>query len=168
MVANLSAHKRGWDDRWNEFSDWAERGMALQKRLLELVDEDTRAFNRIMAAFGLPKSSEEEKNARTEAIRSATQEAIEVPFSVMKICLESMAVMHQMAEIGNPNSVTDAAVGALCARTGVEGAFLNVRVNCKDFDDAAYVAQIKEKGKQILSEAKKMEAEVLAICDAKL
>lgn len=168
MVANLSAHKRGWDDRWNEFSDWAERGMALQKRLLELVDEDTRAFNRIMAAFGLPKSSEEEKKARTEAIRSATQEAIEVPFSVMKICLESMEVMHQMAEIGNPNSVTDAAVGALCARTGVEGAFLNVRVNCKDFDDAAYVAQITEKGKQILSEAKKMEAEVLAICDAKL
>jgi len=168
MVANLSAHKRGWDDRWNEFSDWAERGMALQKRLLELVDEDTRAFNRIMAAFGLPKSSEEEKNARTEAIRSATQEAIEVPFSVMKICLESMEVMRQMAEIGNPNSVTDAAVGALCARTGVEGAFLNVRVNCKDFDDAVYVAQITEKGKQILSEAKKMEAEVLAICDAKL
>ena len=141
--------------------------MSLQKRLLELVDEDTRAFNRIMAAFGLPKSSEEEK-IRAEAIRSATKEAIEVPFSVMQICLESMEVMHKMAEIGNPNSVTDAAVGALCARTGVEGAFLNVRVNCKDFDDASYVVQITEKGEKILGEAKKMEAEILSICDAKL
>lgn len=168
MVANLSSHKRGWDDKWELYSDWAEKGMKIQKELLAMVDEDTNAFNKIMDAFGLPKSTDSEKTARKEAISNATRNAIEVPFKVMELCLNSMEVMKAMADIGNPNSVTDAAVGALCARTGVEGAFLNVRVNCKDFDDQAFVDQMINSGNQILEQAKTLEQEVLAICDSKL
>jgi glutamate formiminotransferase/formiminotetrahydrofolate cyclodeaminase len=168
MVANLSSHKRGWDDQWELYSDWAEKGMKIQKELLAMVDEDTNAFNKIMDAFGLPKSTDSEKAARKEAISTATRNAIEVPFKVMELCLNSMEVMKAMADIGNPNSVTDAAVGALCARTGVEGAFLNVRVNCKDFDDQVFVDQMINSGNQILEQAKTLEKEVLAICDSKL
>ena len=168
MVANLSAHKRGWDDRWEEFSDWAEKGMHFQKQLLELVDEDTAAFNRIMEAFGLPKSSEEEIASRKAAIHHATKQAIEVPYRVMELALHSMEIMRAMAEKGNPNSVTDAAVGALCARTAVEGAFLNVRVNCSGFDDTAFVDQKISAGTSLLEKAREIEAEVLDICDKKL
>ena len=168
MVANLSAHKRGWDDRWEEFSDWADKGMEFQRTLLKMVDEDTRAFNRIMEAFGLPKNNESEMALRKQAIADATRHAIEVPFQVMQLALGSMEVMRVMAEIGNPNSVTDAAVGALCARTAVEGAFLNVRVNCSGFGDKAFVEDKLAAGSQLLNQAKAIEAEVLQICDSKL
>ena len=123
MVANLSAHKRGWDDRWEEFSYWAEKEWSIKKNLLDLVDEDTNAFNNIMLAFQLPKNTEMEKSVRKKAIQEATKNAILTPYKVMETSYKSMEVMKSMAEIGNPNSVTDAAVGALCARTAVIGAF---------------------------------------------
>jgi len=129
MVANLSAHKAGWDERWEEFSNWADKGKEYMDQLIKLVDEDTNAFNRIMDAFGLPKSNDEEKAARTKAIQDATIYAIEIPYKVMETCYHSMEVMKAMAEIGNPNSVSDAGVGALAARSGVLGAFLNVKIN---------------------------------------
>ena len=129
MVANLSSHKAGWDDRWEEFSIWAEKGKYFMDQLLRMVDEDTVAFNRIMDAYSLPKKTEEEKLCRKQAIQVATRYAIEVPFKVMQLCYGSMEVMKAMAEIGNPNSVTDAGVGAIAARSGVYGAFLNVKIN---------------------------------------
>ncbi|MDG2058627.1 MAG: glutamate formimidoyltransferase, partial [Flavobacteriales bacterium] len=135
MVANLSAHKRGWDDRWEEFSSWAEKGMDYQNTLLNLVDEDTNAFNKIMDAFRLPKDTESNKSKRKKSIQEATKYAILTPFKVMETAYNSMEVMQAMAEIGNPNSVTDAGVGALCARTAVIGAFLNVKINCGDCED---------------------------------
>lgn len=113
MVANLSSHKRGWDERWEEFSDWAEKGKAFQIQLMKLVDEDTNAFNKIMDAFSLPKKTEEEKAIRKQAVQEATRFATEVPFKTMQLCYECMSVAKAMAEIGNPNSVTDAGVGAL-------------------------------------------------------
>ena len=135
MVANLSAHKRGWDDWWEAFSEVAERGMALQVRLLQFVDEDTAAFDAIMAAFGMPKGNEAQKAERAAAIQAATLGAMETPLEVAELALASMAVMADMAEQGNPNSVTDAGVGALCARTAVLGAVMNVRVNAADLKD---------------------------------
>ncbi|HEY9113400.1 MAG TPA: glutamate formimidoyltransferase, partial [Bacteroidales bacterium] len=126
MVANLSSHKRGWDDRWEEFSDWAEKGQKLKDELLFLVDEDTRSFNKIMDAFGLPKNTDAEKKIRTETIQAASRYAMQVPYRVMKVSLETMEIIRAMAETGNPNSVSDAGVGALCALTAVEGAYLNV------------------------------------------
>ena len=129
MVANLSAHKRGWDHRWEEFSNWADKGKQYHNELLKMVDEDTRAFNAIMDAFAMPKGTKNEKEARIEAIDRATRYAIEVPLKVMRLCYESMEVMKNMAEIGNPNSITDAGVGALAACAGVKGAFLNVKIN---------------------------------------
>ena len=152
MVANLSAHKRGWDDRWSTFSDVAERGMALQRRLLGLVDEDTAAFDAIMAAFGMPKGNEAQKAERKAAIQSATLGAMETPLEVAEKALESMAIMAEMAERGNPNSVTDAGVGALCARTAVLGAVMNVRVNAADLAD-------REKADAMLARCTELEAE---------
>ncbi|HXB07067.1 MAG TPA: glutamate formimidoyltransferase, partial [Puia sp.] len=146
MVANLSAHKKGWDGRWKEFSDWAEKGQRQKDELIRLVDADTRAFNAIMTAFGLPKGTPEEKSVRTQAIQEATQTAIEVPFRVMEVAAESLALIKAMAETGNPNSVSDAGVGALCARAAVLGAFMNVRINATGFADKTYVAGILEKG----------------------
>ena len=119
MVANLSAHKRGWDDKWEEYSNWAEKGLAYQKQLLDLVDEDTKAFNMIMDAFKLPKESTSEKEKRNNAIQDATKNAILTPFKVMEVALNSMDVIKKMAEIGNPNSITDACVAGLCARTSI-------------------------------------------------
>lgn len=153
MVANLSAHKRGWDERWEEFSEDASQGMDIQKRLLAQVDEDTAAFNRIMDAFGLPKSSDQEKAVRKQAIQDATKYAIEVPLAVMKTASEVLDVAEAMVNRGNPNSVTDAAVAALCARAAVEGAWLNVRINCADFDDVNYVTHIQTEGQGILDAA---------------
>ncbi len=161
MVANLSAHKRGWDDRWEEFSNWAEKGKYYHTALLNCVDEDTEAFNKIMAAFGLPKLTEEEKAERKKAIRAATKNAIEVPLKVMQLAHDSMEVMQAMAEIGNPNSVSDAGVGALCARTAVEGAYLNVKINAAGFDDSGFLSSAIEKAEKLLAEAKKSEAEIL-------
>ncbi|MGM0551565.1 MAG: glutamate formimidoyltransferase [Bacteroidota bacterium] len=168
MVANLSSHKRGWDDRWEEFSDWAEKGMAYQQELTRLVDEDTEAFNRIMDAFGLPKKSDEEKAARKKAIAEATKDAIRVPFRVMETAYKALEVIKAMAEIGNPNSVSDAGVGALAIRSAVKGAYLNVKINAADLDDKAFVEDILTKGKEIEQATEKLEEQILAIVEAKL
>jgi len=168
MVANLSSHKRGWDERWKEFSDWAEKGKQYYVELLHLIDEDTEAFNRIMAAFQLPKSSEEEKAVRKQAIQDATRYAIEIPFKVMQTIYKSMEVIRAMAEIGNPNSVTDAGVGALAARSGIKGAFLNVRINAGDLDDKAWVEKLLTEASDIEKKAEALEREILDIVESKL
>jgi len=168
MVANLSSHKKGWDDRWKEFSDWAEKGQAAKDELIRLVDQDTAAFNKIMTAFSLPKSTEEEKTIRTQAIQDATKFAIEIPFKVMEVSLKSMEVIKAMAEIGNPNSVTDAGVGALCARTAVIGAFMNVKINASGYNDKPYVKDIIAKGEKIEQEAIAIESAVIKIVNDKI
>ncbi len=162
MVANLSSHKRGWDDRWEEFSNWAEKGKQYHDRLLELVDKDTDAFNKIMDAFKMPKNSDEDKALRKQAIEDATKYAIEIPFEVMKNCYQSMEVMKAMAEFGNPNSVSDAGVGALAALAGVRGAFLNVKINAKDLADRNFVDKIIAEGQDILEKATALEKEIMA------
>ena len=161
MVANLSAHKRGWDERWEEFSDWAEKGKLYHESLLKCVDEDTIAFNQIMAAFALPKNSEKEKLERKKEIQQATINAIEVPLKVMQLAYNSMEVIKEMANSGNPNSVSDAGVGALCARTAVEGAFLNVKINAAGCDDKVYLNNKLELAYKILNSAKEKENEIL-------
>jgi glutamate formiminotransferase/formiminotetrahydrofolate cyclodeaminase len=166
MVANLSAHKRGWDDRWEEFSEWAEKGQAIKNKLLLLVDEDTAAFNKIMNAFGLPKDSDTEKAARTEAIQAATKYAIEIPFQVMETVYDSFEVIEAMVEVGNPNSITDAGVGALCARTAIIGAFMNVKINTGDLKDKEFVADILKRGQEIQDKAVEKEAKVVAKVNA--
>ena len=168
MVANLSAHKPGWDDRWEEFSNWAEKGMALQKQLITLVDEDTMAFNKIMDAFKLPKSNEQEKQKRSAAIQAATRYAIEVPYKVMDTALLAMEIVKAMAESGNPNSVSDAGVGALALRSGVLGAWLNVQINAGSLKDTVFKNEILVKGKEIAGKANRLEAEILAIVQQKL
>jgi glutamate formiminotransferase/formiminotetrahydrofolate cyclodeaminase len=168
MVANLSAQKKGWDERWEEFSEWAEKGQHIKSQLLKLVDEDTRAFNKIMDAFALPKSSEAEKAARKAAIHHATKHAIEIPFQVMKLALDSLEVISTMARIGNPNSVSDAGVGALCARAAVYGAFLNVKINASSFDDKIAVQEILKKGNDMLADANRLEKEILQLAEAKI
>jgi glutamate formiminotransferase / formiminotetrahydrofolate cyclodeaminase len=168
MVANLSSHKKGWDDRWEEFSFWAEKGEQYKNELLKLVDADTRAFNHIMAAFGLPKSTNEEKASRNIAIQDATKFAIEIPFKVMQASYDSMEVIKAMAEIGNPNSISDAGVGALCARTAVMGAFMNVRINSAGYDYKTFVNDIIAKGKEIEYKALALEAAILKIVDEKI
>ncbi|MEY3590110.1 MAG: hypothetical protein RLZZ466_630 [Bacteroidota bacterium] len=142
MVANLSSHKKGWDDRWREFGDQAERGQFLKAELIRLVDADTDSFNAIMDAFALPKKTEEEKKKRSDAIQQATKIAIEVPLRVMEVSFESLELIKNMAMTGNPNSITDAGVGALCARSAVLGAHLNVKVNCLSYEDKSYVQKI--------------------------
>jgi glutamate formiminotransferase/formiminotetrahydrofolate cyclodeaminase len=168
MVANLSSHKQGWDERWKEFSDWADKGQYYKNELLKLVDADTKAFNQIMSAFGLSKSTEEEKKVRTQAIQEATKYAIEIPFTVMQLAYESMSVIKAMAEVGNPNSVSDAGVGALCARSAVMGAFMNVRINAKDYADKNFVTDIISKGKQIENKTIALEKEILKIVNEKI
>ncbi len=157
MVANLSAHKRGWDDRWQEFSDWAEKGKAIQNSLLHLVDEDTKAFNNIMEAFSLPKKSEEEKKMRDNAVQEATKNATLVPLKVMEIAYSGFDLINAMVENGNPNSITDAGVGALAIRSCIRGAFLNVRINASGLSDKVFVAEVIAKGTDI--EAKTLAAE---------
>ena len=161
MVANLSSHKVGWDDKIDYFSDIADQGQKFKDTLLDLVDADTHAFNKIMDAIRMPKASDEEKAARKSAMHAATVGAIEVPLKVMKVSLDSMNILKEMAENGNPNSVSDAGVGALCARTAVERAALNVKINCSGFDDKAYVADALRQADNMLQEAKKMEREIL-------
>ncbi len=168
MVANLSAHKRGWDDRWEEFSDWAVKGQYYVDNLLKMVDEDTNAFNMIMEAFGLPKSSEEEKKARKNAIQEATRNAIEVPYKTMSLSFESMEVIAAMAEIGNPNSVSDAGVAALAARSAVIGAFLNVKINTSDLDDKDFAAEIIQKGQDLVDKAMELESKILDVVNSKI
>ena len=168
MVANLSSHKRGWDDRWEEYSEWANKGQKYKDRLLDLVDEDTQAFNKIMEAFGLPKGSEEEIAARTQAIQDATRYAIEIPFLVMETSVASMEVMKAMAEKGLAASISDAAVGALCARTAVIGAYLNVRINAKDLKDESFVATVTENGQKLVDQADSLEQEIVAMATSKI
>ena len=168
MVANLSSHKPGWDERWEEFSLWAEKGQVLKDELLHLVDEDTNAFNKIMDAFGLPKSNDAEKAARTAAIQAATKYATEVPFKVMNKAFETMEIIKAMAETGNPNSVTDAGVGALCARSAVMGAFLNVKINASGLKDTAFVENIIAKAQAIEEKAMALETEILGLVNAKI
>lgn len=168
MVANLSSHKKGWDERWEEFSNWAEKGERYKARLIGLVDADTRAFNQIMQAFGLPKSTDAEKAARHAAIQEATRYAIEVPFQVMQAAYDSMEVIKAMAETGNPNSVSDAGVGALCARASVMGAFMNVRINAAGYDDKDFVADIIDRGRKIENNTIALENDILKIVNEKI
>jgi len=168
MVANLSSHKRGWDDRWEEFSEWAEKGQAIKNKLLLLVDEDTNAFNKIMSAFGLPKDSDAEKAARSQAIQDATKYAIEIPFQVMETVYESFEVIEAMISVGNPNSITDAGVGALCARTAIMGAFMNVKINTGDLKDKDFVADILKRGQEIQDKAVAKEALVVEKVNASI
>jgi len=168
MVANLSAHKRGWDDRWEEFSNWAEKGMNYQKELLRLVDEDTDAFNKIMDAFGLPKKNESEITIRKQAIQEATKYGIQIPFRVMEVSFRGMEICKAMAEFGNPNSVTDAGVGALAIRSAVMGAYLNVKINASGLDDKTFVAEVISKGAEIEKQTQKLEDEILKIVNSKI
>ncbi len=168
MVANLSSHKRGWDERWEEFSDWADRGKIYHDELLVLIDEDTAAFNRIIEAFGLPKGTKSEKLERRKAIEAATRQAIEVPFRIMQKAHDSMEIIKAMAEIGNPNSVSDAGVAALCARTAVMGAYLNIRINAGSVEDKKWIDNILSHGRQIQESAISLEKEILTIVDGKL
>lgn len=162
MVANLSAHKRGWDDRWKEFSDWAERGQDVMERLLRLVDEDTEAFAKIMDMFSMPKGTEEEKAARAEAMEKATLYASRVPLKTMQTAMEAMPVALAMARIGNPASASDAGVGAIAALAAVRGAHLNVRINAAGLKDRTLAAELTDEAARIEAEAVAAEAEVLA------
>jgi glutamate formiminotransferase/formiminotetrahydrofolate cyclodeaminase len=168
MVANLSSHKRGWDDRWEEFSTWAEKGQFYKDKLLQLVDEDTNAFNKIMDAFKLPKSTEHEKNIRKQAIQDATKFAIEIPFTVMKTAYDAMQVMEAMAKTGLSASISDAGVGALAARSAVMGAFLNVKINAAGLDDKTFVEKVLKEGEDIQNKAIEKEQEILKIVNEKI
>jgi glutamate formiminotransferase/formiminotetrahydrofolate cyclodeaminase len=168
MVANLSSHKRGWDERWREFSDWAEQGKLHYAALLRLIDDDTAAFNEVMAALGMPQGGDAQKAARAAALQAATRRAIDVPLQVMRTAVASMAVIRAMAEHGNPNSVSDAGVGALCARLAVRGAYLNVRINTGGLDDAEHVRAVLAEGAELERRAADEEAAILKIVDAKL
>jgi glutamate formiminotransferase/formiminotetrahydrofolate cyclodeaminase len=160
MVANLSSHKRGWDDRWEEFSEWAEKGVYYQQQLMALVDEDTRAFNKIMESFGLPKGTDEEKAIRSKAIEDASKYAMEIPYRTAELALESMQVMQRMVEIGNPNSITDAGVGILCARAAVLGAVMNVRINAGGIKDKSFTEPLLAKATQLEEKAEEIETDV--------
>ncbi|MDE6779369.1 MAG: cyclodeaminase/cyclohydrolase family protein, partial [Alistipes sp.] len=168
MVANLSSHKAGWDDRWEEFSDWADKGQAVMRELLHLVDEDTEAFNRIMAVFSMPKSTDEEKAARSEALQRATLYATQVPLRTMKTSFKVFEIVRAMAADGNPNSVSDAGVGALAARSAVMGACLNVKINAAGLKDRALADSLVAEAEEIVAAAQQAEREVLAIVEEKI
>ncbi len=168
MVANLSSHKAGWDDRWEEFSGWAVRGQQIKDDLLHLVNEDTNAFNRVMTAFGLPKSTDEEKQARIDAIQTATKYATEVPFRTMERSFDAFEVIKEMAYHGNPNSVSDVGVGALCARSAVRGAYLNVKINTSGLKDRAYADSILARGAELERKAVQMESDIMEIVNQKI
>ena len=168
MVANLSANKRGWDDKWEFYSKWGEKSLNFQNILVNLVDEDTKAFNKIMSAVSLPKDTSEEKLNRSKALESATKNAIEVPFKIMETSFACLESIKCMTELGNPNSISDAGVAALCIRTAVMGAFLNVKINCKDLKDKKFVSSILKKGKVIVNDTNRIEAEILELVDKQL
>ena len=168
MVANLSSHKAGWDDRGEFFSDWADNGMAVMNELLYLVDEDTAAFNKIMDVFGMPKGTDEEKAARAEAMEVATLSAAQVPLRTMKAAYKAFDVVRAMAEEGNPNSVSDAGVGALAARSAVMGACLNVKINAAGLKDRAMAEALVAEAMEIQAAAQKAEAEILAVVESKI
>ena len=168
MVANLSAHKAGWDEKWEMYSKWAEKGQAYKNKLLYLVDEDTNAFNKIIEGFRLPKSSDKEKDVRKTAIEEATKYATEIPFQVMETAHNSMEVMQAMIKDGLPSSLSDAGVGALCARTAVIGAYFNVRINAKDIKDREFAESILTKAEKIYKSTNKTEEEIIAYIDSKM
>jgi len=168
MVANLSSHKAGWDDRWEFFSNWAENGMAVMNELLYLVDEDTAAFNKIMDVFGMPKGTDEEKAARAAAMEAATLYATQVPLRTMKAAYKAFDVVRAMAEEGNPNSVTDAGVGALAARSAVMGACLNVKINAAGLKDREMADKLVKEAEEIQAAAQKAEAEILVVVESKI
>ena len=168
MVANLSSHKAGWDDRWEYFSDWAEKGMAVMNELLALVDEDTAAFNKIMDVFGMPKGTAEEKAARAEAMEVATLYATQVPLRTMKAAYKAFDIVRAMAEEGNPNSVSDAGVGALAARSAVMGACLNVKINASGLKDRDTAAALVNEANEIQAQAQQAEREILEIVESKI
>ena len=168
MVANLSSHKAGWDDRWEYFSNWADNGMSVMNELLYLVDEDTAAFNKIMDVFGMPKGTDEEKAARAAAMEAATLYATQVPLRTMKAAYRAFDVVRAMAEEGNPNSVSDAGVGALAARSAVMGACLNVKINAAGLKDRAVADALVKEAEEIQAAAQKAEAEILAIVESKI
>ena len=168
MVANLSSHKAGWDDRWEFFSNWADNGMGVMNELLYLVDEDTEAFNKIMAVFGMPKGTDEEKAARAEAMEAATLYATQVPLRTMKTAYKAFDVIRAMAEEGNPNSVSDAGVGALAARSAVMGACLNVKINAAGLKDREAADKLVKEAEEIQALAQKAEAEILAVVESKI
>ena len=168
MVANLSSHKAGWDDKWEYFSNWADNGMAVMNELLYLVDEDTAAFNKIMDVFGMPKSTDEEKAARAEAMEVATLYATQVPLRTMKAAYKAFEVVRAMAEEGNPNSVSDAGVGALAACSAVMGACLNVKINAAGLKDRAMADALVKEAEEIQAAAQRAEAEILAVVESKI
>ena len=168
MVANLSSHKRGWDDRWEFFSDWAKKGLDVQNELIELVDKDTDAFNQIIESIRLPKGTEEEIKKRNEAISKATKNAILVPLSIMEKAYDCMKITKEMALHGNPNSISDAGVASLCAIAAIKGGLLNVKINCKDFDDLKFIESINKKTDTIIKKSKKLEIEIMNIVEEKL
>lgn len=168
MVANLSSHKKGWDNRWEEFSNRAEQGQAYKNELIKLVDLDTAAFNKIMEAFSLPKLSDEEKAARDNAIQNATRYAIEIPFKVMETAFESLTLIKAMVETGNPNSVTDAGVAALCARSAVLGAFMNVKINASGYKDKVFVDDVISRGSEIEKKTIVLEEEIIELVNSKI
>ena len=168
MVANLSSHKAGWDARWEFFSEWADKGQAMMSRLLWLVDEDTEAFNKIMAVFAMPKSTDEEKAARAAAMQEATLYATQVPLETIKATMETFPLIRAMAEEGNPNSVSDAGVGALAARAAVLGACLNVKINAGGLKDREVADKLVGEANALAAEACKLEAEILEIVNAKI
>jgi len=168
MVANLSSHKKGWDEKWKEFSDWAEKGKAIQNELLHLVDEDTNAFNKIMDAFALPKNSDEEKVLRNNAVQEATKNAILILFKVMQTAYQGFELIEKMAETGNPNSITDAGVGALALLACIKGAFLNVRINASGLKDKEFVNSIISMGEDIQRKASIAEGRILENINKKI
>lgn len=168
MVANLSSHKPGWDDRWHEFSDWADKGQKLVSELLMLVDEDTAAFNRIMDVFAMPKGTAEEKAARAAAMEAATLYATQVPLRTMQASMRVFEVVKAMAETGNPNSVSDAGVGALAARSAVIGAGLNVKINAAGLKDRSVADGLVAEAKQLIAQAVAAETEILDIVESKI
>jgi glutamate formiminotransferase/formiminotetrahydrofolate cyclodeaminase len=168
MVANLSSHKRGWDEKWEYYSQFAEKGQELKKTLLHLTDEDTAAFNKIMNAFQLPNGTEVEKLARKNAIQEATKYAIEVPYKVMETAYQSLEVIKAMAETGMKSSISDIGVGALCARTAVMGAFLNVKINASGLQDEDFKKRFLANGSELVSKANALVDEILKIVENKI
>jgi glutamate formiminotransferase/formiminotetrahydrofolate cyclodeaminase len=168
MVANLSGHKAGWDERWEEFSEWAVKGQVYKNKLLFLVDEDTNAFNKIIDGFRMPKGSEEEQKLRAEAIEEATKYATEVPFNVMETAFQSMEVMQAMLKDGMQTSLSDAGVGILCAKAAVTGAYFNVKINAKDIKDRTFADNILKKGEDIYLKTVQIEQETINYINSKM
>jgi glutamate formiminotransferase/formiminotetrahydrofolate cyclodeaminase len=168
MVANLSSHKRGWDARWGEFSEWAERGQRIKEQLVHLIDDDTRAFNRVIVAAGMAKTSEEEKAARTDALEAANLGALEVPWQVMRTARASFELLEAMAKEGNPASASDAGVGALCARAAIRGAWLNVRTNAQAIKNKEAIQAILTEGARIQAESERLETAILEVVNQRM